>query len=72
MILIHLIDSVYELFFHFSQRIALKFTLDLNTFIPVNDVVRTEIKKNLQQKIYNVLGEKLENKIRDVNFNQVK
>ena len=57
--------------FNRSQRIGLKFTVDLNTLIPVlTDIVKTEIKKNLQKTIYDVLGEKLENNIGEVNFKQ--
>jgi acid stress-induced BolA-like protein IbaG/YrbA len=33
--------------------------------------VKTEIKKNLQQTMYNILGEKLENNIHDLNLKQV-
>jgi hypothetical protein len=56
----------------YSQRIGLKFNLDLNTLIPVlTDVIKIEIKKNLQQTMYNTLGEKLENNIHGINFKQV-
>ncbi|CAB4038943.1 Hypothetical predicted protein, partial [Paramuricea clavata] len=54
-----------------AQRIGLKFNLDLNTLIPVlTDVIKIEIKKNLQQTMYNTLGEKLENNIHGINFKQ--
>lgn len=57
----------------FSQRIGLKFTLDLDTLIihALNEDEKTEIKKNLQQTMYNILEEKLENNVHDVTFKKV-